>query len=227
MDLEELQRRWEDHDRKLDASIRLNARLLQASVLGRAQTAMRRLSRLVLFELLADLLAPLLLGAFIAGHAAQVRFLVPALVLDLCAIALVAARIHQLAAIGRIDYGAPIVTIQKRLASLRAERIRTTQLTLLFAPLLWTPLLIVSLEAFAGLDAYAAFGAAWLAANLLAGLAVIPLALWISRRFAGRMERSPFVQRLMRDLAGYSLAAAAGVLQSLASFEEEEQEGRA
>jgi hypothetical protein len=70
-------------------------------------------------------------------------------------------------------------------------------------------------------DAYAIFNSAWLAANVALGVAVIPLAVWISKRYADRMERSPLLQFLMRDLAGYNLNAATGFLDSLARFEEE------
>jgi hypothetical protein len=80
------------------------------------------------------------------------------------------------------------------------QRIRVTKWTLLSAPLLWTPLLIVALKGQLGLDAYAIFSQSWLAANL---------------------ERSPCIQSLMRDIAGYNLTAAAGFLSSLARFEEE------
>ena len=44
----------------------------------------------------------------------------------------------------------------------------------------------------------------------------------LARRSADRMERSPLVQRILRDLAGYNLNAAVGFLGSLARFEEEE-----
>lgn len=57
---------------------------------------------------------------------------------------------------------------------------------------------------------------------MLFGVAVIPLAVWISRRQADRMDRSPFFQSLLRDIAGYNLNAAMGFLGSLEQFEEEE-----
>ncbi|MFL6237775.1 MAG: hypothetical protein ACJ76N_31955, partial [Thermoanaerobaculia bacterium] len=72
-----------------------------------------------------------------------------------------------------------------------------------------------------GLDAYAIFSGAWLAANVAFGVAVLLMAVWISRRYAERMESSPWLQRLMRNLSGYNLTAAAGFLSSLARFEEE------
>ena len=222
MELDDLKQRWEAHDRKLDASIRLNTRLVHESVLGKAETALRRLSRWLWAELLLNLGAALLLGWFLADHFAEARFLVPAAMLHLCVIALVVASVRQLVAVSQVDYSAPVVVIQKRLETLRVERIRATKWTLLLAPLLWTPLLIVTLKGLVGVDSYATFGLAWLAANVLLGLLVIGAAVWVSRRYADRLERSPLMRRLLRDLAGYNLAAATGFLHSLSQFEDEE-----
>jgi hypothetical protein len=222
MELDDLKRRWEDLDGKLDASLRLNARLLAGGTLGKAETAMRRLARWLGIELLVDLVAALWLGSFLAEHAAQVRFLLPALVLDLGVIGLLIAAVRQLVAIHRLDWSAPVVAIQQRLESLRVERLATTRITLLLSPLLWTPLLIVGLESLLGVNAYELFSGAWLLANLLFGLAVIPIAIWASRSYADRLERSPLVRRLMRDLAGHNLNAASASLEELARFESEE-----
>jgi hypothetical protein len=225
MELEDLKRRWEEHDAKLDRSIRLNTRLVQSALLGKADTSIRWLSRGLTFELLLNLVAPVCLGIFIANHVGEARFLLPAVVLHLCAIAVVITLVHQLVAIQRIDYSAPIVEIQKRLESLRVERIRTTIWTLLAAPLLWTPLLIVGLKVLFGVDVYASLGAGFLGANVLFGLLILALALWVSQRYADRMDRSPLMQRLMRTLSGQSLAKATGFLKALARFEEEGSQG--
>lgn len=222
MDLDDLKRRWEDQDRKLDASLRLNARVLQASTLIKAETALRRLSRLLGIGLFLDLLLVLGLGSFAADHAADARFLIPAVVLGSGVIALAIAAVHQLLAIGRLDFGEPIVTIQRRLESLRLQRIRETQVTLLVSPLLWVPLLIVALKGLLDVDAYALLDGRWLAANVLFGLAVIPLGLWAARRYADRFRGSPVLRRLLRDLAGTNVNAAAGFLAVLTRFEQEE-----
>jgi len=222
MELDDLKRSWEEYDRKLDASIRLNTRLLHGSVLGKAETALKRLSRLLLVDLLLSLGAAVWLGSFLWEHAAEARFLVPAVTLHLFVIALVIACIRQIVSISQVDYGAPIVAIQKRLELLQVERIRTTKWTLLLAPLVWTPLFIVTLKGLFGVDVYAAFGAVWLAANVVFGLLVIAVGVWISRRYAGRMERSSLMQRLLRDIAGHNLTAATAFLRSLSQFEDEE-----
>ncbi|HEX4964336.1 MAG TPA: hypothetical protein VF173_26190 [Thermoanaerobaculia bacterium] len=221
MNLEDLKQRWEDQDRKLDATLKLNRQLLQMATLGKAETALRRLAFLLGIELLLDLPIALWLGSFIVDHRHEIRFLLPAVVLHLFVIGLIVTIVRQLAAIGSLDYGAPVLEIQRRLESLRIERLRATKWTLLLSPLLWTPLVIVAFESLLGVDVYARFDMSWLLGNLLFGAALIPLAVWISRRYAARMERSPFVQRLMRDLAGYNLNAAAGFVDRLARFAEE------
>ena len=222
MEIEDMKRLWEEQNRKLDASLRLNTRILRESVLGKAATAMTRLSWLLVPEILLNFVVVVWLGSFIADHIREARFLIPALVLDLGAMALFIDGIRQLVAILSIDYSAPIVTIQKRLGELKIQQVRITMLTLLTAPLLWIPLLIVALKSLLNLDAYMIFSGSWLAANVAFGVAVILLGVWISRRTAGWRKRSPLVQRLMRNIGGYNLNAATGFLSSLARFEEEE-----
>jgi flagellar biogenesis protein FliO len=75
-----------------------------------------------------------------------------------------------------------------------------------------------------GVDAYKVFGGTVLAVNVLFGLAVIPIAIWVSRKFGDRMGRSPVIQRVMRELAGYNLNAATRFLATLSEFEDEKCE---
>jgi hypothetical protein len=100
-------------------------------------------------------------------------------------------------------------------------RIRHAQGLLLMAPLAWAPLGIVVLEALFGLDAYSVFGSAYIWANVLVGLAVIPLAIWMSRKVGPRVSGSPVIRYLTRTIGGSSLNAATGFLAELSEFEGE------
>ena len=101
-------------------------------------------------------------------------------------------------------------------------RLRATQWELLTGQVIWwVPFLIVALKGLWGVDAYRAFGGAVLAVDFAFGLAIIPLAIWVSRKFDGRMGRSAFAQRLMRLCAGYDLNAATNFLATLSDFESE------
>ncbi len=222
MELDALKEKWAEHDRKLDVSIRLNRQLLMAANMNRVRLPLRRLAFFVGLGALVGLIGPVILGQFIYQHWAEPRFVLPAVVLHVWVIANLAASIRQITMALLIDYDKPIAVIQKQLESLRVLRIRITQWALLTGQVVWwIPFLIVALKGFWDVDAYKVFGTAFLLANLAAGLAIIPLAIWVSRKFGDRMGRSPVVQRLMRELAGYNLNAATGFLATISEFENE------
>ena len=221
MELDELKQKWVEYDAKLEKSIRLNTRLLRESNLARVDAALKPLSHGIVLHGILNLPAVFLLGSFLGDHIAEPRFAAPAALLLACSIAILNAGIRQFVTLRTLDYGAPTLAIQKRLAALRVNRIRTTKWILLASPLLWTPLLIVSIKGFLGVDPYAFLDGKWLAGNLLFGLAFLVGMLWLSRRLGGRWERSRVVRGLMDAIAGRSLAAAAGALEEIERFERE------
>lgn len=221
MEFEDFKQLWNEYDRKLEAGLRLNTLLLQQANLGRVKGSMRAYARGFVFESIVNAIGILLIGSFAADHVAEARFLIPALVLGIFAILLVAESIRQMVAAQSIDYGEPVVAIAKELEQLRIKRSSIVKWTLLAAPLLWVPLLIVCLRGFFGVDAYAALGTAYLAVNLALGICVIPLGLWVSKRYADRFERSSLVRSLMDDLTGRSLMAALDSLNTIRRFENE------
>jgi hypothetical protein len=223
MELDDLKGKWAEYDRKLDTSIRLNAAVLRASGLDRAGSALAGLSRALVFEIVANAVVVVLLGSFIGSNLGQARFLVPAAILDVFALALIQVGIRQWVALRAIDWSAPVVAIQKRLESLRIGRIRTTKWVLLLSPLLWTPLLVVSQRAFFGVDAFAVLDATWLAANVLFSVVFILVVMWVSGRHADQWRNSPLVRRLMDDVAGRSLTRARGFLEAVARFDGDER----
>jgi hypothetical protein len=227
MELDALKEKWAEHDRKLDLSIRLNRQALSETKLNRARSAMQRLAASLGVEAAIQLGVVVLLGSFIGDHIRTLRFALTGAVLDAFAIAILIALIQQIVLALRIDYGQPIVAIQRQLAALRVLRVRYTLWIFAAAPLIWTPLFIVSMKAFWGLDAFQLFGAAYLAANVLFGLTVLLLAVWASRKFGDRMGRSPILQWVMRTLAGYNLNAATSYLAALSEFEQEARQTRA
>jgi hypothetical protein len=224
MDLDELREKWAEHDRKLDAILRLNRQLLSATNLNRARSALQRLTLGLALESAITFAAIVALGAFNYEHIATLRFALPAAALDLVAIAYLIDLVRQITAAVRIDYGRPIAAIQRQLEALRVLRIRSIRRALMAGMLAWTPFVIVAFKGFLDVDVYRSFDTAWLAANALFSVAVVSLAIWVSKRFGDRMGRSPFIQQLMRDLAGHNLNAAAEFLATLSEFEDEERD---
>jgi hypothetical protein len=217
-DLDEMKEVWTAHDEWL--SIRLNRELLKSATLSKAHSATRRLSWALGLEALLWFVIIVSLGSFISRHVAEVRLSLCAAALDVYAIGMLAATIRQIVALRQIDYSRPVTAIQKQLAMLRVLRIRITQRALLGGTIVWAPFLIVAARAFLGLDLVNGLWL-WLWANVAFGLCLIPLALWLSKRFGERMGRFPFVQRVMNDLAGRNLNTASEFLAKLSGFEAE------
>jgi hypothetical protein len=222
LDLDELKLQWAGHNQKLDEVIRLNRQLLVSEKLNRARSALRRLATALALEVALQLAVVMALGSFTFDHRTELRFALPAAALDVFAIAILIALSRQIAAALKIDYDLPIVAIQKQIAGLRVLRLHYLRGIFITAALAWTPLLIIGLKAFAGIDAYKVLGMPYLAANLLFGLAIIPLAMLALRYFEKRMTENPVLHQFVRNLSGYNLNAAEAFLETLSKFKQDD-----
>ncbi|HYR30209.1 MAG TPA: hypothetical protein VEU30_17210 [Thermoanaerobaculia bacterium] len=211
MELDDFKGNWND-----GGAIRVNPRAAHAHALVRTEDSLRRQWRGVVFELILDALALLAIGSFLGDHFSEPRYLIPAAVLHLAVILLAIPLGRQLVLLRGIDYTRPVVEIQRQVELVRIEEIRATKWTLLISPLLWVPLLIVALKGLLGIDVWAIFDLGWILANVLFGVAFIPLMLWASRTVKAG---SPRMQRWMDSLAGRSLRAARLSLEQVAEFE--------
>jgi hypothetical protein len=220
LDLDEMKQQWAQHDKKLDESIRLNRQVLSALSLKGARSALQRMTLGLALETAAWSAIVIALGGFIYDHSGALRFALPGTALDLFAIGMLGGTIRQIVAAQSIEYGQPVAAIQKQLEALRVLRIRFTQWALLAGTVVWAPFAIVVGKVLLGIDDYSQ---AWLAVNVLFGLSLIPLAFWVSKRFADRIQNSPLLQRLMRDIAGQNLTAAMAFMASLSEFKDERQ----
>lgn len=221
IDLDELRVKWGQQDGKLDEVIRINMRLLNAERLNRVRPGMQRLAVWLTIEAAIQAGCLVAIGSFLGDHFNEPRFAVPAAVLHVFAIGIFIGLVRQVLAARQIDFNDPISTIQKHLQELRMLRIRYTQAILLCSALIWTPLLIVGLKALLGADAYSMFGAAYLWSNVAFGAALIPLGIWISRRFADSPHSSRVMRALTRDILGRNFANAENLARSIGEFEKE------
>jgi hypothetical protein len=218
LDLDEMKEKWAELDRKLDVNIRLNRQLLNATKLNQTRSSMKRLAMYLGVELAMWVVIIGALGNFIYEHFSQPQFVVAAIALDVYSIGMVILLGRQIATALQIDYGKPIATIQRQIEALRVLRIRNTQWAVLAGLVVWVAFMIVIFEAVFGLNIYEP---AWVWSNVAFGVALIPLAIWVSKKFGDQMDRSPIIQGIMRSLAGYNLNAALLFLATVAAFEKE------
>jgi hypothetical protein len=220
-ELDELKAQWEAHDRQLEKILRLNHELLSTAKLQPAESQLRRVGIYAGLEAAMWLVIVVALGNFIAGHIRMPGLALSAVAVDVMSIGMLSALIRRMIGALQIDYSQPIAVIQGQVERLRILRIQTTKWGILCGTVLWVPWLAVVMQAVFGVDIYVSGAAAWVIVNVLFGLGLCVAAIWASKKYGDRIEASPVIQRLMKDLAGHNLIAARGFLATLREFERE------
>lgn len=217
--LEELRNEWSDHSRRLDEHLRLSTRLLRDDWIERQRERVWQLGPFGKFSMAVWIATAVLLGHFLGTHANRPALIITALVLEAWVIATGIAQVHQKQALRNLDFGLPLLELQARVESLRIARIRSFNLAFLTGQIVWwIPFIVVVAGAF-GVNLYSspqfqAF-AAW---NIAAGIAFIPFAMWLSRRYGERLSRSSIVRHIADSIAGRDIAAARDYLEKLRRF---------
>jgi hypothetical protein len=218
MDFDELRELW-NHVGRTEAGADFERRLLRSLGADNLRSTMNRVRVTLWLELLCAIPVVLLTGSYLADNFTVLRYAVPAVALHLAAIAMIGIPVRQLYMVSQIDFADPVVTIQRRIGTLRVSRVKAEGSALVLAPLLWTPLSIVGAHGFLGIDLYEGFGWPWILANLALGVSVLVVAVWASRRHGDRIRKSPLWKRIADGLAGRRLVEAQGFLRDLDEFE--------
>jgi hypothetical protein len=217
--LEELRNDWSDRSRRLDERLRLSAHLLRDDWIERQRKRVRRADPFGKFNMAVYIATLVLLGHFLGTHANRPALFFTALIIDIWVIATGIAQVRQKLALRNLDFGLPILELQARVESLRIARIRSFNLAFLTGQIVWwIPLVVVVAGAY-GVNLYLSPQfrnyAAW---NIAFGIAVIPLAIWLSRRYGERLSRSSIGRRIADSIAGRDIAVAREVLEKLRRF---------
>ena len=152
MELDELKKQWRELDRKLDRSLALNVRLLTES---RTRRSKRRLMPMLLLQpvqMVVGLALTIFFARFWATNLDSWPLLISGVFLHALSVGLIIDAVMRTLLIMRINYAAPVVTIQRYLALLRRWEIRsfkcawiavwlaTPALLLVVSSSTWTPL---------------------------------------------------------------------------------------
>lgn len=222
MELDELKIAWQALDRRLERSEALQAALQRELSLNHTRSALRRWAWLPGSELVVSLLVAWLAGGFLGDGwpqviAAPTGALPAGIVLMLGAISSAAA-IRQLVAVFTLDYAAPVLQIQRRLAQARALRIRLTQLGLLLWLPLWPMFVVFVVQWGLGFEIYRQFAASWLLANMGFGLVLALGLVWLARRHGEALSHWRLLRWLSASIAGRGLVAAGSWVDEVARF---------
>jgi hypothetical protein len=230
-EFDEMKGAWQALDRRLEREHALN--------FARFKQDRMRSVRGTLRPLIAGQLAQAFLGAltfvwsamFWVEHRATPHLVALGVLGQLYAIALTAFAVVELVAVSQIDYAAPVLAIQKRIAELRARRIRMAPYFVVTGCVMWIPVTIVVFHQLGGAERWAdrpemVAWSVWAAqpqvlAWLLANLVVVPALALLLLRWLRDPRRARLAKRVDDELVGRSVVRAESMLAEIAEFERE------
>ncbi|MEI2428802.1 serine/threonine protein kinase [Lysobacter yananisis] len=219
MELDELKQAWQALGDKLDRQHRMERLRLREERGRRMRSGLRPLVWGQALQMAAGVLLTIWGAAFWSAHAHSAHLLAFGLALHLYGIALVVCGAWVQSCVAGIDYTAPVLALQRRLAALRRAYVRGGLAVGLAWWLLWMPALAAILMSLFGVDLYRnapsmfVYGGAVGVAGLLASA-------WFLRW--SRDPARPRLRRAVDDgVAGASVRRAEAVLEEIERFERE------
>lgn len=168
-------------------------------------------------QIVLGILIALSMGPFLWDHRAEPGLFVAGLVLQLYAVLMIALGTRVIVLVRTLQLDAPVVQIQKELATLRRSYVMTGFIVGMPWWFLWIPLISVVF----GVDPLVDWPAAWLVANLIIGAVGALGTLWFFRHLWTSSVGSARRRGVEESVAGTSFRNARVFLEEIANFERE------
>lgn len=217
MELDELKLAWLALDRRVENQQLTALALLRDRKLDKVSKQLRPLQLGQSLQIIAGVLLVAVSASFWITHRDSLHLLISGLLVHVYGLMFVGFAIRHLYLIARIDYAAPVLAIQQRLAELTAWRVRAELGFGVIGCVIWIPLLLM-ICAGLGADIWlnSTQVASWAAASALVSLAVLFGMLWIVRR----PSLAHWRRALENSSAGRGIRQSRAVLDELARFEQ-------
>jgi len=218
MELDDLKLAWQTLDRRLEQHNALNLHLFKESRIDKAKAGLRPLAFGQGVQLATGVLMSALFAPFWVRHLGTPHLAVYGLSLHAYALMFILFAARDLFMLGRINHDAPVLEIQKRLATLRAWRIRSGLWFAITGCFIWTPLTLIVFY-WLGTDVWINTPSVvyWFIASSFACLGLSYALVRVSRR-PGREKLALYLDD---SSAGRSLSRAQVMLDEIAQFERE------
>ena len=217
MELDDLKPAWQRLEQELETQKRITARLMAEQTSSRLQASLKPLLNWQSFQIVAGIVLATLGAQVWLAHRHDTLTFVSGLIVHAYAIALIIGGARTVQLLLDIDYAAPVVTLQKRIAKLDKSYVRSGWILGLPWWLLWIPFGIVLLSKI-GVDLSGVPIGAWLPANIVVGLLGMLLTV-AAFHWAKRSTKPGTGRRLERMVSGASIDNAKRLLAGVEEFE--------
>lgn len=214
MELDDMRLAWHTLAAKFEHQQALNMQLFRESRLDKLRRSLRPLQWGQWLQLTIGVALAICGGLLWTTHLQRTEVLVCGLVAHAYGVLLIVFAARNLYLLHRIDYSAPVLDLQRRVAGLRAFRVRVeAPINAVLGCFTWIPVLWASLAVY-GIDLWSPDFIRWGVATGLVGLMSVVAVAWTMRRMGlgGKIEDHS---------AGRSVVKAQAVLDEIARFERE------
>jgi serine/threonine-protein kinase len=215
MVLDDLKPAIADLDRKASQATSLSVAAYREQKLDRTRASLRPVIWEHAGQIALGVLVALAVGPFWWNHRAEPGLLISGLVLHVYAILMIVLGARVIVLVRTLQLDAPVVQIQKALASLRRSYVMTGFIVGMPWWLLWIPLISVVF----GVDPAADWPAGWVMANLAIGGVGIVGTLWFFRHLWTASVDSERRRGVEESVAGRGFKSARAFLDEIARFE--------
>ena len=218
MELDDLKLAWQSLDRRLERQRGPNLQLFRDSRVDRMKSGFRLAATGQIVQIIAGALICFFAAPFWIRHIDTLHLALYGLSLHAYGILFIAFAARDLYLMSQVDYSAPVLGIQKRLAELRSWRLRTGLWFAVTGCFSWVPFLLIIFYQF-GADLWLHEPAVvyWCLTNSLVAVA----AGWALVRLANRPGFEKLRKAIDESAAGRSLARAQTALDEIAGFEQD------
>ena len=217
MELDDMKAAWTTLDQRLSAQTMLNLHMFKEGKLYKLRCGLRPLVWGQAIQIMFGALITVWGGGFWVDHRDVPHLLIAGLIVHVAGISMIVLGASIETLIARIDYSAPVLTIQRQLAQLRKVYVRGGLAIGLPWWILWVAFAIVFLKIEFGVDLFiSAPGFVWI--NVAVGFLGMLLT-WAFIRWAAKRPR--LAMRLENGAAGGSINRAQANLEEIERFERE------
>lgn len=216
VELDDMKLAWQTMHRQFEQQQALNLTLWTESRADKARHGLQPLLWGQVIQIVVGALIALMAASFWLPRMAVVHFLVWGLLVHAFGILMIVTAARNVHLIKQIDFAAPVLDIQQRIATLRAWRVRVeAPLYAVTGSFIWIPLVLMAI-ARAGVDpsVVAPELSGYLMLSGIVSLGLVALVAWLVRRAGHR-------RWLENNLAGGSVRKAESMLEQIARFQQE------
>jgi hypothetical protein len=215
-ELDDLKVAWRTLSHQLQRQHGLTAQLFREKKMGKFRAAMLPLVAGQVVQVIGGVVLSLVFAPFWVRHLGQAHLVIYGLSLHLYGLMLIAFAVRDFVVISRFDYAAPVVSIQRQIAELRAWHLRAACWFTVTGCVMWTPLLLCAFYAI-GADLWLT-KPVYVYLQVLSSVACLGLActlvLWSRRPGQNRLA-----QYLAETSAGRTVQRAEATLREIEEFE--------